>query len=213
MPCCTKVHGLLRVGTNYTSAVLGKNFPTLVLESEEGAWKHGPLSFRPGFRYVIVVKNPYSWFLSFQHWEQIHHRAPNDQPRLEFLSNPVTHPRFAATWQVSNPVDAWVKPLQSWLQYVNDENVRFVRYEDLIGDFPATMRSLASLYGIEESAREFVNIETRVDAWKTPRPRKELDLDFYRRRSFAADFTEEALTFIRTHIDQHLMQRFDYALL
>jgi len=53
-----KVHGLLRTGTNYVSALLGENLDVQVLGPEKGGWKHGPIDMAEGVTTVVVVKSP-----------------------------------------------------------------------------------------------------------------------------------------------------------
>ena len=86
-----KVHGLLRTGTNYVSALLGENLDVWVLGPEKGGWKHGPIEQADDVSVVVVVKNPYTWLESFYQWELIRRRTEADTV-TEFASSPLSHP-------------------------------------------------------------------------------------------------------------------------
>lgn len=204
-----KVHGLLRVGTNYMEALLKRNFLVHCLGQTDGGWKHGPCQREPDSHYVFLVKNPYAWALSFLEWERIHGRT-DARSVGDFLARPLTHPRLRAEWGAQTPLEAWNTTLRSWLAHAADDNAVFVRYEDLLTDFRAQLRRIAERFELRARNSDFVNIHARADDWRTPRPRRELDLDGYRSESYVEQFDDGARTLMRDGLDESLLARFDY---
>jgi hypothetical protein len=208
---CTKVHGLLRTGTNYVSALLARNFPTFVFDSPGAGWKHGPIEWDECTRFVVTIKNPYSWIVSFKNWEGIHERMGQQTSIEDFLKAPVSHEMFASAWNARNPIDAWNKAITSWMSFQGRPNVRVTRYEDLVSDFEAEMDKLTTLYRRRRAA-QYSNITKRADDWKTKNPRKKLETNYYIDDGFMGEFSEEALQVIRESIDGDIAKACGYAI-
>jgi hypothetical protein len=206
-----KVHGLLRVGTNYLEALLTTNFHVVCLGPVEGGWKHGPCRYDPGKRYVFLVKNPYAWLVSFRDWETIHHRT-TAQSLAEFARQPLSHIPLKAAWGVHTPIEAWTRTLTSWLSYDGRDNTVFVRYEDLINGLDAQLSRVQQRLDLRMRGATLLNIEARADTWTTPSPRKPFRVDYYRNHQYLAEFDDQTLALLRNHLDRTLLSRFNYQL-
>ncbi|HEY9509516.1 MAG TPA: sulfotransferase domain-containing protein [Verrucomicrobiae bacterium] len=207
-----KIHGLLRVGTNYVQSLLNANFRVVALDSMEGGWKHGPCDYSRDRKFVFVVKNPYAWLVSFQHWEQIHNRSAA-KTLAEFATQPVSHKQLREAWGENTPVETWNKALKSWLAYSESENTVFVRYEDLINGFASQLTKIEQQLGLKAKFGDFVNIHTRADNWKTKSPRKPLEIDFYKHEKYLEAFDAPTLAILRQQFDPNLLERFGYQLI
>jgi hypothetical protein len=174
-----KVHGLLRTGTNYVAALFERNFHVVSLGPDEGGWKHGPIDAVPGILAVATLKSPYTWLASFYEWERIHDRS-HATTIMEFAHAPVTHPRLAETWAPRDPIDAWNRCTESWIEAARQGRVLLVRYEDVIADFAGELGRFERFSRARRRRRVLSDIAERVDNWPTPRPRQPLDRARYR---------------------------------
>jgi hypothetical protein len=165
-----KVHGLLRTGTNYVSALLGENLDVQVLGPEVGGWKHGPIEGANGVTVAVVAKNPFTWLESFYKWELIRERT--QAPTLtEFAGAPLSHPQLAAVWGAADPVDAWNRATASWVAAQDSGDVLVLRYEDVIDDVGSQLDKFTDRFPTRRRHRHPVDIESRVGpGWKTEGP-------------------------------------------
>lgn len=207
-----KVYGLLRTGTNYMTRLLELNFDVFCLASTENGWKHGKCQYNEKLYYVFMVKNPYSWIVSFREWEQLHGRS-SDNTLTEFMSGSVTHPQLKEAWALDNPISAWSIALNSWSAYQGLSNVVFVRYEDLIDSYDEQLCRIGDTFGFSKRWESFRNLEARADSWKTPRPRRKLSRDFYRNEEYLQLFTENDMALIRASLNRELVESYGYKVL
>ena len=171
-----KVHGLLRSGTNYVSALWGENLDVSVLGPEKGGWKHGPIDESEQATVVVVVKNPYTWLESFYRWELIRRRT-EAETLTEFASSPVSHSQLASVWGSTDPVDTWNKATASWVRAQDSGRVFVVRYEDVIVDIGRELQRFIEKFPTKRRHRTPVDITARVGpGWKTVGP---VDRDHY----------------------------------
>jgi hypothetical protein len=171
-----KVHGLLRTGTNYVSALLGENLDVRVLGPEKGGWKHGPIDETEDVTVVVVVKNPYTWLESFYRWELIRQRT-EAATLTDFASSPVSHPQLASVWGGTDPIDTWNKATTSWIRAEEGGNVLVVRYEDVIADIGRELDRFVQRFPAKRRHRAPIDITARVGpGWKTVGP---VDRDHY----------------------------------
>lgn len=207
-----KVYGLLRTGTNYMTRLLDLNFSVFCLLSTEEGWKHGPCQFNERFKFVFLVKDPYSWIFSFWEWEKIHNRT-NTKTLTDFISGPVTQPQLNASWNLVNPITAWNESLRSWRQYEDRDNVIFVRYEDVIGSLCEQLERIRTQFQLKRTYAEYHNLQTRADDWKTPKPRRKLSPDFYRNKEYLRAFTEHDINLMHQYLDPVLVESCGYKVL
>jgi hypothetical protein len=207
-----KIHGLPRTGTNYLSALLEQNFKARVLGGDVGGWKHGRIAPAPFTVYVVLVKNPYTWLLSFRAWEEIHGRTAAATLH-EFAASPVTHPRFAAEWHPRDPIDAWNTATRFWLEAATQPNVVVVRYEDLLADFAAQLSRVGETCGAVPRRATLTNLEERIDTWNTPRPRAPFNRARYLDDGIPEEYDDDALDLLGRRLDPQLVHALGYRLL
>ena len=208
-PDYTKVHGLLRSGTNYLSKLISYNFKAIVLKHSELGWKHGPCQYEKYSNFIFISKNPYSWLLSFKYWEEIHLRS-EPGPISKFIEAPLSHLELKDVWQAENPVIAWNKCMRSWLQTSKHPNTLFIRYEDLLKDYEDLLGQIQKRFNYERRNSHFYNLTTRADDWQTKVPRKKLDLDYYMNESYMQEYTPEDLEIIKKYLDVDLINELGY---
>ena len=201
-----KVHGLLRTGTNYVSALLGENLDVVVLGPEKGGWKHGPIQETDGVTVVVVAKSPYTWLESFYNWELIRERT-KAATLTEFAFAPVSHPQLASVWGATDPVDAWNRATASWLGAEENGDVLVVRYEDVIADVGRELDRFTERFPTRRRHRVAVDIDSRVGpGWKTVGP---VDRDHYTAGA-GPDLPTDLVTRLDARLDPDVMRRLRY---
>jgi hypothetical protein len=201
-----KVHGLLRTGTNYVSALLGENLDVRMLGPEIGGWKHGPIDESEDHTVVVVAKSPYTWMESFYNWELLRERttAPT---LIDFATAPVSHPQLASVWGATDPVDAWNKATASWVAAQSTGDVLVVRYEDVIADVGHELDRFTDRFPTKRRHRSPVDIDTRVGpGWKTVGP---VDRDHYTAGP-SARLDQEFVALLDRRLDPQLMRTLGY---
>jgi len=201
-----KVHGLLRTGTNYVSALIGENFFVQILGPERGGWKHGPISDATGVVYVVVVKSPYTWVESFYNWELL--RGRTAAPTVTaFASAPVSHPQLAAAWDARNPIDAWNKATASWVEAQSTHQVLVVRYEDVLADVGRELDRFRQRFATTRRHRSAVDITSRVGpGWNSVGP---VDRDRYVPGA-SGSLDEGLVSLLDARLDPELMSLLRY---
>lgn len=207
-----KVYGLLRTGTNYIARLIDLNFDTFCLGSVEEGWKHGPCAYDAGIKYVFMVKDPYSWLVSFMEWERIHGRF-SGQTVTEFLAGPVTHPELKNAWHCGDVVSAWNQSLAAWRANETEENVVFIRYEDVLESFENVLCRIGGVLGLRQRQQKLMDLAVRADDWETPKPRKQLSKEYYREARYLEQFTEADLQTMRERLDHGLVKAYGYKVL
>jgi len=147
-------------------------------------------------RYAILVKNPYSYYVSnARQW-------PSPKGDSEYACDLVT------TWNVC---------YADWLKL--SESAKYalvVRFEDLIGKKKSCLNAMADAFGLHE-------IKNLVDTQKSLRAlnettknqkqfvrKKSFDIEFYTKKKYMSFISKEVLRAINDTVDMELMRKFDY---
>jgi hypothetical protein len=206
-----KIYGLLRSGTNYAEALLRQNFYVECLPPWKQGWKHGPCQYADTILYVFLVKDPYAWLVSFHNWERLHNRTSTTN-LAAFARERLTHQRLATAWGIDTPIQAWNRSLKDWSALDEKDNTLFVRYEDLIRNADGELSRIGDRFGLKARRTSFVDVSSRADAWRTPNPRRPLDVAYYRDEKYLEEYDESALSVMRAELDRYLLDRFQYRL-
>ena len=124
-----KVMGIERTGTNYLNQLLmNRGFKTIVNQRE---WKHGVIKdYSKDILYIIIIKNPYTWFTSITKYKKIKDTSLSTVNKLFGRYNLL-----------------YKNHLVSISTY---ENVILCRYEDLLVDLNGTTLSVIGVDGFED---------------------------------------------------------------
>jgi hypothetical protein len=222
--------GYIRTCTNYTRVLLEKNFAAKVVtvakhDDREGLYKDmgsyielvkaqrgWPHDLEPHLidalhsgdklRYVVCIKNPYSWFHSVSKTGPSMHRPDPSNP-----------------WPV---IENFNERYRAWMDIVKErpDSSYVVRHEDLLGDsFQPTMHSICGKLGLSRVLSEYTN-ESR-DVLGQSKGRKRIGNSSYDQRLNArimpltplGEPSLGAQTFnrIREEIDWDTMEFYGYA--
>ena len=207
-----KIHGTLRVGSNYLKKLLEINYEGQIIKPNEFGWKHGKIKYSPHFKYIVISRSPLSWVNSFWNWEKIHERTCSNS-LYDFLSSDVTHPQLKSEWNAINPIDAWNKTYEAYADYLDLDNVVFIRYEDLISDFARTIEYLGSNISLTSKVDRFINYYKRADDWKKPNPQQKMDVNYYKSKKYLAELDEQSVAFMQDKFNSKLIKKMGYSLL
>lgn len=211
-PPVVKVYGLLRTGTNYLTRLVEQNFDAVCVSSTEIEWKHGPCSYDTRLRYIFIVKDPYSWVVSFMEWEKNHARFAGGGVS-DFLSTGITHGTLREVWGCDDVVMAWNEALRSWRTLADKPNVVFVRYEDLLASFDRELGRIGDALNLGQRNSMFKDLDKRADDWKTPKPRRQLSRAYYQNGEYLKKFSSDDLQVMRAKLDPELVDAFGYKVL
>ncbi len=204
-----KIHGTLRVGSNYLQKLLDANFHGRILLPEEYGWKHGKIKYSRNVKYIIMAKDPFAWVLSFWKWERLHGRS-NSQNVLEFVGSKMTHHNLESEWRLTDVIAVWNESYKYWINYLQYHNVALVRYEDIISHFDESMGSMRASLNLKAKKTPFVNITNRADNWKKPNLQEPLTVDFYRNKQYMSVLGEEAVSLIKLKLDKEVLVALGY---
>jgi hypothetical protein len=136
-----KIYGARRTGTNYLEELLCKNLDNIHIHSRSPEGKHNlhTLEIMEGWTVVVIAKNPWAWFDSFQRYEEEHGVECN------WVGN------------IIRPIiGGYLAKYKSWVERADV----IIRYEDFIQDAKTEVLKVANEAGV--SVRDFENIDNVV---------------------------------------------------
>lgn len=181
-------------------------------------WKHRlvgtgtPLPRRgrdgSGVGYVAIVKNPYSWLLSL-HRRPYHNAAARRLSFEDFVVAPwPTVARETAPTAFASPVHLWNAKNRAYLALAEQHDVALIRYETLLSDPAATLRSVALELGVDWDAGTFRDHELSTkDSGRDQSHYR----DFYLNERWRERLSAEAVRRVDERLDVELAERLGYA--
>ena len=202
-----KQYGLRRTGTNYLTALLRKNVPGVEVMVDRGGDKHELPSMTEMQRlreekpthFVVNVKHPYPWFVSFRKWHE----------NLEPINGGFK------TWAC----ELWNWQYLGWLVWLQRNGGLVVRYEDLLDNMPSVLAQICHVIGVDAPASP-QEIKTYVKCGGE-KDGKEFDristVGFAERRAywttgaFMQDLSDQDVDMLDALIDWKLAKSFRYS--
>ena len=157
-----------------------------------------------------MAKSPWSWVISIWKWTKIHDET-NQTSLSEFIMSNESISKWENEWNALNIIDAWNKSYNMYFNYLDEDNVLFLRYEDLITDFQGTMGYIGQNLSLSSKVDRFVDYKQRADNWIKPDKREKLDLTYYKDRQYLDQLDENSIAFMKDNLDRELMKRMGYS--
>ncbi len=206
-----KIYGLPRTCTNLVTHLIRQNFHARVFANQLG-WKHGPNLWREGdqiagcpLKFVICVRHPYSWLVSFYRFETEGHGLTTDFSA--FVRGNCN------TYQNRNPIDRYNLLVRMWLGLaVSPECAQVVRAESIQADQIATLQTLERQLSFRRRHSQLQDERHQVGPDEQIR-RRNFDADYYQSQRFLAHYDPRLLSFVNERIDQDLMNTLQYRIL
>jgi hypothetical protein len=206
-----KIYGMPRTCTNLLTHLIRQNFHAEVFANRLG-WKHGPNLFREGdqingcpLKFVVCVRHPYSWLVSFYRFE------------VQGRGLTCTFPEFVRgtckTYRNRNPIERYNLLVRMWQGLaVTPESAQIVRSETLQSDQLATLKGLAEKLSLPARNSGVQSERRRVGPDEQVR-RREFDVSYYRDHRYLAHYDAELLAFVNRRLDHDLMMTLQYRVL
>ncbi|MEM9429512.1 MAG: hypothetical protein AAGA32_08435 [Pseudomonadota bacterium] len=178
-------------------------------------WKHAAPVLTPalraaGARTILLVRNPYSWFLSLAR-RPYHIKGPKAEGLEAFLVRPwMTERREGMPAVLPSPMDLWTEKLRAAEVY-REEAVRaglgvaVVAFEDLVEDNAAALGAALDQLGV---GREGLRALSRNAKQGDPAPC--VLAQAYREERWRADLERGVVAGLNRRVDWALAARFGY---
>jgi len=152
-------------------------------------------------RYLITVKNPYAWFISYTQ---------------RFTQRP------EALGTIKETIELWNQLHKNWIALAKDNPLTIiVRYEDLIFDFHKTMVNIEHKLRLKkkdtELGRLFVDstnkMARRSDAnWHMGQTNQRFDASYYMEEKYMQEFDPALLKIFREILDKDVVRDLGYGI-
>jgi hypothetical protein len=210
-----KIHGLQRTATNYFSYIVDQNFKNCKSLVNIGGWKHGhycaPWSLGREVHILVVVKNPYSWLVSF-------YRYLNPPFDFEtFLKTPIIVGEPNGTpyfLRAENPVQHWNNMNFHWISIrMNLKKVCTVPFESIILSPEEMIPAIGKYFNLQVKDNLVISKKQMKPANEIPEvSEKDFDKDFYLQKKYLENFNSSSIDFTNQQLDENIMQKLSYEL-
>lgn len=179
-------------------------------------WKHmcpaperiGPQTLA-AVRFVMVVKNPYSWLLSL--FRKPYHVGGRDTEFADFLERrlPVMEERENIGPEALDPVEVWNRKGRGYLalQAAADRSV-LLAYEDFLRDEMKALERIATELDLPKRS-EFVSVSSGVKRSDRNTSRSDY-VDYYLNERWRDHLTEQTIATINARLDPEILAAFGY---
>jgi hypothetical protein len=200
------LYGLGRSGTNFTKAMLEKNFHVHVNQETYGN-KHDHFHNvnMPSQNVIMIlcVKNPYHWLNS------LHRYTEKEVDISTWLRKPNVllsdHNGVKRLTRTSNPIQRWNNYNFHW-NSVEWNNKIVVRHEDFLNNWKKTLEKIGNKFDLKEKNNTLQTIDRVVK----PHSGDNLILSNEFFNSKKINYTDEDIKYINSELDEQLMCIFNY---
>jgi hypothetical protein len=184
-------------------------------------WKHSEIkiddfyteneSFLQKVRFIVLIKNPYSWLLSL--YRRPYHYFGNKNASFEnFLESPWRTMKRdnSRISEYRNPIDMWNRKNKSYIDLKSCFNVIIIKYEEMIKDHIKTLRYIEKALKLTKKNDSLSNFNK-----STKDSNKDFDFykDYYGNERWKQKLTNENIKTINSYLNKDLIKYFDYGLL
>ena len=141
--------------------------------------------------YVVVVKHPLSWYLSYFNWASKKHHIDHRKKDV--------NGHFILEWNLF---------MKKWLDFKKEapNRVSIVKYEDLIADSTAKLNASKTLFGLEMRHDKYF-IPEKVGMSKGFNKKR---LDYYKKKNYLKELPETHYRVIRELVDSSVLSDLGY---
>jgi hypothetical protein len=226
-----KIFGLQRTGTNYVEWLIRNNFKNIFVFTNQLGWKHGlpPNALRRLMDSNLAALDEndraelfkHKWFSSSDRVEPI--RAMLAERRINFvfmIKDPYSWYLSFARYSGFRPFPIRIQAIQKWNQFyqsaiafqaAHSDCSIMIKYEDLLGNMPATMDRVRLQFG-------FPPVATYLDISRTLRPgfvvsQNEFNRGYYLEEKFLERYKPDDKLELGKQILPELAAQFGYRIL
>ncbi len=142
-------------------------------------------------RYIVIVRDPFSWYLSVR-------KEAKKMKWLTYIGTNV-NPNFMIDWNLF---------YRKWLHFQKEEpdRVLFLNYEDLLLDFHKSMERVEAHLDAERKDETFQDVSKVFKSKKYTEERK----DHLREKRYLKEYEPRNLFLLAQHLDRGLMDALNY---
>lgn len=192
-----KIYGERNSGNNYLIKLCEKNLG-IHIETNSYDWMHGYANRRDEYKYLVTVRNPYSWALSM--WEDPH---SEEKPNKYF--NKFLRQQFEMHTDI---IKMWNLKYLSYLKLGLESESVGVRFEDLLKNPEKEIREIAKLFGLK--MKHFENIENEVRSGGTILENKYDRRDYYLKEEWRKRISSKDMNYMKSKFNHDLLNIFKY---
>jgi hypothetical protein len=152
------------------------------------------LTGKEELHYVVVVKEPYSWYISYCK-----------------LAKKNNWPTYMPKWANQHYMTDYSMFCRKWLNFRKEapEKIVILRYEDLLQDFAGNLEKVRSQFGLEKVVKEY------QDFSKVNMSRKFTDKrrNYYLNKKFLELLADEELFVLTENLDPSVVEELGYELI
>ncbi|MCB9285597.1 MAG: sulfotransferase domain-containing protein [Lewinellaceae bacterium] len=151
------------------------------------------LTGKDELHYVVVVKEPYSWYISYCN-----------------LARKNRWPSYLPKWANQHYMIDYSLFCKKWLEFRREapEKILLLRYEDILKDLPGNLEKVRAQFGLEKIREEYQNF-SKVDMSKRFTSTRR---NYYLKKEFLNLFTDEELYVLTENLDQAVVEELGYEL-
>lgn len=182
-------------------------------------WKHREIDKKflnkllykfPHVKYILLVKNPYSWLKSL-HNKPYHNFHKKQMSFDDFIVSPwKTVKRETYISEYRNPIEMWNMKVSSYFNLKNSgKDVIIIRYEDLVLNPIETLKNIGERMNLTQKRGIISNI---FESTKDQDKNYTFYRDYYGKEVWRNDFSKEEFKIIQGFIDHEILELIDYKL-
>lgn len=150
------------------------------------------LTNRTNLKYVVISKNPYSWFTSFNSF------ARKNKMFFHIPRKHLNH-RYIIDYNLY---------FEKWLEFKREcpEKIMIIRYESLLSDFSTTVQGIMNNFSLKQTSNELRNPD-KVSMSKKFNAKKR---QTYLEGNFHEQFSDDHLLELSDHLDPQVISALGY---
>lgn len=192
-----KIYGERNSGNNYLIKLCELNLG-IKIETNSYDWMHGLPSKKEDYKYLVTVRNPFSWALSM--WDDPHSKEKLNKHFDRFLKQ-----KFEG-WE--NIIHMWNRKYIKYMKLGNESDAILIRFEDLIKDPEKEIKEISIQFNLKID--NFENIENEVRSGGKILNKKYNRRDHYINGLWKTRITLKDMDYMRLKFDERLIKLFDY---
>ena len=162
---------------------------------------------------VTVTKNPYSWLISmFNRPYHFNYDNINTKSFEEFLNNKwrCVKRENSPKDYIKNPIELWNMKNNSYLSLSDktERQIIHIKYENILADYKKVIKKIVKTGGFPYEHKKTTNI---IKSAKGDNKKFSDYKEYYLNESWKEKITKEQFDLINNHINQTLMEKFNYS--
>jgi hypothetical protein len=207
-----KIYGLIRSGTNFLEFLIRNNFGFAPMVNE-GAWKHGKISYDLDADVVIIYKDIYAWLYSIHKYSLDTDFFKNGKVNLsEFIKSNFLFVENDAKLESTNPITFFNECHDHYLKADTKRKKIFIKYDEILSNTGEQLQSLATSLDVPFDVSQIVYPIRQILPHETANlpAQKKFDYNkknFYEQKKYMKFFNQADQNFINSQLDHAVVKK------